>query len=122
MATPSQTTAQQPPNFYETAAKMSGGPAAPAQKASPDDPQEFLKDTTKLLAVLAKMGKSKPKGMDISKFMKAAADAVEKAVEAVYGGKQDDSAGTPTDTTGDAEASASATPPPPDTGATGATA
>ena len=120
MATPSTTTAQQPPNFYETAAKMSGSPAASGQKPSPDDPQEFLKDTTKLLAVLAKMGKSKPKGIDISKYMKASADAVEKAVEAVYGGKQDDSTGTSTDTTGDAEASASATPPP-DTGATGAT-
>ena len=114
--TPTPTPGQAPPNIYQAAA----GASAPKAKPSGDDKQEFLTSVTKLLTILGKMGKMKPGGVDISKYMKAAADAVEKAVEAVYGGKQDDSTGTSTDTTGDAEASASATPPP-DTGATGAT-
>jgi hypothetical protein len=91
------------------------------KKASPDDKQEFLKDITKLLTILDKMGKRKPNGVDISKYMKAAADAVEKALAATSG-SGNDSQSTAGDATGDAEGSGDTqTPPPADTGATGAT-
>ena len=106
---------QAPPNFYQQAAAMSGSKAKP----SPDDKQEFLTSVTKLLSVLGKMGKMKPNGVDISKYMKAAADSVEKALQATAG-DGDSSQAQAGDATGDA--GASATPPPsPDTGATGAT-
>lgn len=106
-----------PPNFYQQAAQMSGGKP---KKAASDDKQEFLTSVTKLLSVLGKMGKMKPNGVDISKFMKAAADSVEKALQATSG-DGDTSGGATGDATGDAGASAGASPPP-DTGATGATA
>lgn len=111
---PSATVGNSPPNFYDAAAKM----GSPAQKPSPDDKQEFLKDVTKLLTILDKMGKRKPNGVDISKYMKAAADAVEKALAATSG-SGDTSTGPDADATGDAGASANQTPPP-DTGASGA--
>lgn len=112
---PAATANNAPPNFYDAAAKM----GSPAQaKPSPDDKQEFLKDVTKLLTILDKMGKRKPNGVDISKYMKAAADAVEKAL-AASSGSGDTSTGPDADATGDAEASANQTPPP-DTGASGA--
>lgn len=111
---PAATASNAPPNFYDAAAKM----GSPSAKPSPDDKQEFLKDVTKLLTILDKMGKRKPNGVDISKYMKAAADSVEKALAATSG-SGDTSTGPDADATGDAEASANQTPPP-DTGASGA--
>ena len=119
MATSAQPVGQAPPNFYDAAAKMSGG-GQTAAKASPDDKQEFLKDITKLLTILDKMGKRKPNGVDISKYMKAASSAVEDALKATSG-SGDDTQAPAADATGDAQASAGA-PPSPDTGSSGGAA
>ena len=102
---PSATAGQAPPNFYQNAAAM-GSPAG-ATKPAPDDKQEFLKDVTKLLTILDKMGKRKPNGVDISKYMKAAAESVEKALAATSG-SGDSSTGPSGDATGGAEPAAGA--------------
>jgi hypothetical protein len=104
-----------PPNFYAQAAKGSGG--APKPKGSTDDKQEFLTSVTKLLTVLAKMGKLKPNGVDISKEMKAAASAVEQALTKTSG-SGDDSTSPAADSTGDAQPAAGGAASP-DTGSTG---
>lgn len=93
-------------------------PGQSKAKASPDDKQEFLKNVTKLLTILGKMGKQKPGGVDISKEMQAASDAVQKALEKTGG---DSSTAPAADATGDADASAQA-PPSPDTGSSGGAA
>ena|ERR1700677_453243 len=111
-----------PPNFYSQAAKMSGGGAAPsAAKPGADDAKTFLESTAKLLPILDKLSKLKPNGKEVSKYIKAASLAIQKAKEfALDGDNGDSSSGTPADASGDATPSAGAQPPP-DTGATGAT-
>jgi hypothetical protein len=108
-------TGDAPPNFYAAAAQGAGG--APKAKGSTDDKQEFLTSVTKLLTVLAKMGKLKPNGVDISKEMKAAASAVEQALTKTSG-SGDASTSPASDSTGDAQAAASGAASP-DTGSTG---
>jgi hypothetical protein len=106
-----------PPNFYQAAAQGS----APAKaKGSTDDKQEFLTSVTKLLTVLAKMGKLKPNGVDISKEMKAAATAVEQALTKTSG-SGDASTSPAADSTGDAQPAAGGAAAP-DTGSTGGAA
>ena len=95
-ATPNATAGSgAPPNFYSQAGQMAAqGPAAGgmaaagagAGGASPKDADhQFLDMTTKLLSVLQKMQDMKPRGMDVSKELQAAADAVKQAVSTVFG-------------------------------------
>jgi hypothetical protein len=120
MATTPTPTPDTPPNFYSQAAKMSGG-GAPASKPAPEDSKNFLDATAKLLPIFDKLAKLKPNGKDISKYIKAASLAIQKAKEfALDGDNGDSSSGTPADASGDATPSAGAQTPP-DTGATGAT-
>jgi len=103
-----------PPNFYAQAAKGSAGPSA---KGSPEDKQLFLEGVTKMLTALAKMGKLKPNGVDISKEMKAAASSIEQALNKTSG-SGDPSTSPASDSTGDAQAAAGGAASP-DTGSTG---
>src|SRR5277367_488802 len=89
-----------PPNFYSAVGQLGagqpgagqGGQAPASQPNSPGgtpDPQaaqdqEFLENTTKLLGILQKMGAMTPKGQDISKYTKAAAQAMEDCIKNVY--------------------------------------
>lgn len=90
------TTPPAPPNFYEQAGKMGaaqagGGAAAGAGQpqsqpsGQPDPTQDFLAMTDKLLQILSKMEAMKPGGKDISKFMQAAAQSVQQAVQFASG-------------------------------------
>src|SRR5271154_7536767 len=83
-----------PPNFYAQAGQMAaanpgagaaGGAGAGGASAPKDADHQFLDMTTKLLSVLQKMQDMKPRGVDVSKELQAAADAVKQAVSTVFG-------------------------------------
>lgn len=100
-----------PPNFYEQAAK------APAGAQKPDYTQqntEFQNAVTKLLSIFDKLEKMTPNGKDISKNIKAAADAVKSARDMAFEGTEtEDATGTGAavpGTTGTAPAQPSGTP------------
>ena len=86
-----------PPNFYsqvgQMAAGQQGGGAGAAggdqsqQPSQPDPDQQFLEMVNKLLKVLQQMGDMKPRGQDITKYMKSMSDTAKDCIKAVYGGK-----------------------------------
>ncbi len=84
-----------PPNFYTQAASMSGE-GKKTKSASSGTDQEFLSNVTKLLSVLAKLGKTKPNGKSISKYTQAAADSMQDMLKAVYGDEEDQVPGADT--------------------------
>lgn len=69
-----------PPNFYSQVGQGQGA----SKGASKDKDTEFLESVTKLLNVLGKMGKLEPRGMDVSKYTQAAADALKECVKHVF--------------------------------------
>ena len=83
-----------PPNFYSQAGTGAGGAGTPDDKAgasgdgqSADEAHsEFVQNVAKLLTVLQKMGKSKPNGVDISKYTKACSQVLKDCLEQVSTG------------------------------------
>jgi hypothetical protein len=74
-----------PPNFYEQAAKAPAGPAKPDYTKQNT---EFSEAVVKLLSILGKMEKMTPNGKDISKNMKAAAEAIKSARDDAFEGTE----------------------------------
>lgn len=95
-----RTAGSAPPNFYTQVGPQGQGQAPqgiganggqpapqaqpPAPAAPPSPEQDFLDSTTKLLTVLDKMSKMQPRGMDISKYTDAAAQAIKSAQQYVF--------------------------------------
>lgn len=76
----------QPGAGGQDAGASGGQPGTPSGQGGGTgaEDQEFLENVTKLLGILQKMGEMKPKGQDVSKYTKAAADAMEDCIKNVY--------------------------------------
>lgn len=74
-----------PPNFYEQAAKA---PAGPQKQDFTQQNTEFQNAVTKLLSIFDKMEKMTPNGKDISKKIKAAAEAIKSARDDAFEGTE----------------------------------
>jgi hypothetical protein len=101
MATPLPKTPESaPPNFYNQVGAMAAGGAGSGQQASTEGnaaggktEHDFLEAITKLLKVLDKLEAMKPNGKDVSKYTKAAAEAMKDCMKEVYGDKAQSAAG-----------------------------
>lgn len=101
-ATLPRTPGSAPPNFYSQVGAQGGQPApgpgaqgpggqqvgAPPPQPKPQDPdQDFLDSVEKLLVVLNKLGEMQPRGMNVSKYTGAAAQAIKDMSKHVFSGK-----------------------------------
>ena len=88
-----------PPNFYNQVGAMAAGAGGSSQAGGAAGGKqgkvetEFLEAATKLLKVFEKMETMKPNGQDVSKQVKAAADAINEAMKVAYGSDAQSAAG-----------------------------